>query len=91
MSTEAITKIKGSIRAFINDNFLLGADVISYADSDSFIARGIIDSTGVLELVSYIQEAFGIIMDDQDLAPENLDSVENVACYITRKAGNAGK
>jgi len=47
--------------------------------------EGIIDSTGILELVNFLEEEFSISVDDEELVPENLDSIDNVASYLERK------
>lgn len=77
--------LKKAITAFVNHNFLMNSKSIHFNDSDSFIERSIIDSTGVLEMVSFIQEKFGIVIEDTELIPENLDSVNNIATFIQRK------
>ena len=76
--------MKDKIRAFIVENFLFGKDE-GLADDSSFLDEGIIDSTGILELVSFIEEEFNITVDDDDLIPENLDSINNVVAYLQRK------
>ena len=75
---------KAKIRAFIIDNFLFGNDD-GLQDGASFLEEGIIDSTGVLELVNFLEEEFGITVDDEELIPENLDSINNAAEYLERK------
>lgn len=72
------------IRNFVVDNFLFGQDD-GFANDASFLEQGIIDSTGVLELVAHIEEAHGIKVGDDELTPDNLDSVTAIATYITRK------
>lgn len=69
------------LKEFVIQNFLFGQDGC-LVDDDSFLEKGIIDSTGVLELVSFIEEHFGIKMADSDLIPENLDSVNGIARFI---------
>ncbi|BBO81347.1 acyl carrier protein [Desulfosarcina ovata subsp. sediminis] len=77
--------VKGKIRDFIIENFLFGnADGLQ--DDTSFLEEGIIDSTGVLELVTFLEETFEIQVDDEELIPENLDSINNVTAYLERKA-----
>jgi acyl carrier protein len=76
--------VKGAIRNFIIENFLFGnADGLK--DDTSFLEEGIIDSTGVLELVTFLEETYEIQVDDEELIPENLDSIDNVAAYLERK------
>ena len=76
--------MKERIRSFIIENFLFGNDE-GLKDDSSFLDEGIIDSTGILELVSFIEEEFSITVDDEDLVPENLDSINNVVAYLERK------
>ena len=81
-----MSDIKNKIRSFIVENFLFGNDE-GLNDDSSFLEEGIIDSTGILELVSFIEEEFNIKVDDEDLIPENLDSINNVVAYLERKVG----
>ncbi|WP_419663442.1 conserved uncharacterized protein, related to acyl carrier protein [Desulfosarcina variabilis str. Montpellier] len=77
---------KTKIREFIIENFLFGnADGLK--DDTSFLEEGIIDSTGVLELVTFLEENFGIQVEDEELIPENLDSIDNVSSFLERKLG----
>jgi len=78
---------KEKIRAFIIENFLFGNDD-GLSDESSFLDEGIIDSTGVLELVSFLEEEFGIAVDEVELIPENLDSINRVTSYLEGKLGN---
>lgn len=73
------------IRAFIFENFLFDAEEDSLKNESSFLEQGIIDSTGVLELVDWLEEEFDITVDDEELVPENLDSVILLSAYIDRK------
>lgn len=74
-------QVQQEIRQFVVDNFLFGQEG-NLRDDDSFLATGIIDSTGVLELIAFLEERFGIELAETDLAPENLDSINNVARLI---------
>jgi acyl carrier protein len=75
---------KTKIREFIVENFLFGnADGLK--DDTSFLEEGIIDSTGVLELVTFLEETFSIQVEDEELIPENLDSIDNVSAFLERK------
>jgi len=76
---------RDSIRAFIVENFLFGDAEPLTNDSISLLDTGIIDSVGVLELVAYLEGDFGLTIDDADLIPDNLDSVDNLTNFITRK------
>jgi acyl carrier protein len=79
--------VKKEIREFIVENFLFGNREKLPDDDDSFLQKGLIDSTGILEVVSFIEEKFGIRVEDDDLVPENLDSVRRLADFIARKRG----
>jgi len=81
-----MTDAKSDIRAFIAESFLFGdADALP-ADTDSLIEHGIVDSTGVLELVAFVEERFGISVADAEIVPANLDSVEAIARFAASKA-----
>jgi acyl carrier protein len=81
--------VESEIRAFIADNFLLGDDVQKLAGSASLIDAGIIDSTGVLELVGFLEDSYGIRIADHELLPENLDSIDNVIRFVGEKQSAA--
>ena len=73
------------VRTFIFENFLFDAEESALGNDDSFLEQGVIDSTGVLELVEWIEETFEIKIDDTELVPENLDSVNLITAFIERK------
>lgn len=75
------------LRAFIVETFLFGDDSAPFAfsDDDSFQERGIVDSTGILELVCHLQERYAIDIADDELVPDNLDSLSKVAQFVQRK------
>ncbi len=73
------------IREFIFEHFLFDADQSVLQNDTSFLEQGIIDSTGVLEMVDWLEEEFAISVQDEELIPENLDSVNRLAAFITRK------
>lgn len=76
--------IKKEIKEFIIENFLFG-NANGLQDDTSFLEEGIIDSTGVLELVTFMEENYDIQVNDDELIPENLDSINNVTSYLERK------
>ncbi len=78
-------ELKSEIKTFIIDNFLYGQDDSTLDEDVSFLSNGIIDSTGVLELVSFVQERYGIIVSDEELLPENFDSLNKLELFITKK------
>jgi acyl carrier protein len=73
-----------ALRTFIQENFLFGR-AADFSDDDSFLEMGLIDSTGVLELVNYLEETHGIRVDDDDLVPENLDSINRIVRFVEFK------
>lgn len=80
-----MSDVKDKIRTFIIENYLFGDDE-GLEESTSFLDKGIIDSTGILELIDYISEEFSITVEDEELIPENLDSINNVTAFIARKS-----
>ena len=80
MSTEA------KIRQFILDNYLFTSDQSLLANDDSFLKKGIIDSTGILEVIQFLTDEFGIEVKDNEMVPENLDSVNNLVAFVARKS-----
>ena len=74
------------IRQFIVKNALLGASDQKLDDGDSFLEKGIIDSTGILEIVSFVEDEFEIEVADEELIPENFDSVDRLVEYVERKS-----
>ena len=77
-------EIKVIVRNFIIENFLFDDDG-SLKDDTSFLDEGIIDSTGILELVEFLDEEFSITIEDDELIPENLDSINNVTKFVVGK------
>ena len=82
-----MSDVKNKIRTFIIENYLFGDDE-GLEDGTSFLDEGIIDSTGILELIDFISEEFNITVEDEELIPENLDSINNVVTYIGGKISN---
>ncbi len=78
--------IKGKIKGYILENFLYRGSSDQIADDDSFLEKGIIDSTGILELVGFIEETFSVKVEDEDLVPENMDSINRLGEFIMRKS-----
>ena len=80
--------IEGRVRAFIVERFLFGQGG-DLADHDSLLQRGVIDSTGVLELVAFLESTFAVGFDDTELVPDNLDSIDRIARFVERKQAKA--
>jgi len=72
------------VRAFLVETFLLGDDD-GFGNDESLLDSGIVDSTGVMEVVAFLEEGFGTTIDDEELVADNLDSVERLAAFVARK------
>jgi len=83
-------EVKEVVRKFIVEYFLFG-DEDNLNDHTSFIEDAIVDSTGILELVAFIEETFGIHVEDEELVPENLDCISNVEKYVQHKMADTPK
>ena len=87
MATVEQNTLKTELRKFIIDTFLIGEEKESLNDSDSFMQNGYIDSTGILELTQHIEATYEFTIEDDEMVPENLDSIDNLIKYITSKLG----
>jgi acyl carrier protein len=72
------------IGAFIIDNFLFGSAAHRLSVDDSFLERGIIDSTGILELVAFVEQHYQVKVEDRELVPDNLDSIGRLVAFVRR-------
>lgn len=81
-----MSNIEQQITSFIIDNLLLGKK-LDVAGTRSFLEAGIIDSTGVLELVQFLEETWGFTVKDEEMVPDNLDSLANLVRFVQRKSG----
>lgn len=81
-----MAEVLSKVRGFIFENFLFDGEEGDLKNNASFLDQGIIDSTGVLELVDWLEEEFGIQVDDEELIPENLDSVDQLTAFIKKKS-----
>lgn len=77
--------IHDKVRAFIIDNFLFG-DESGLEHDTSFLDSGIIDSTGILEVVSFLEDTFSFRVEDAELIPENFDSIDNITAFVSSKS-----
>lgn len=77
-------EIEAQVRSFIEDNFLFREDRSSLSDTESLLEAGLIDSTGILELVAFLEERFKIDIGDADLVPANFDSIQAIVAYVER-------
>jgi acyl carrier protein len=79
--------IETQIRNYILENFLYTSDQGKLKNTDSFLEDGIVDSTGILELLMFVEETFGIKVEDEEVLPDNFDSVERLQRYVETKLG----
>jgi acyl carrier protein len=79
-------EVRLALRTFVLETFLTGAPPDQLDDSASLLEERIVDSTGVIELVSYIESTFGIAVGDHELLPDNLDSIDRLCAFVHRKA-----
>lgn len=77
--------IEDQIKDYIAKNLLFSDNGFPYDDNVSFLDEGIVDSVGVMELVSFVEDNFGVQVEDLDITPENFDSVNKITAYIRRK------
>jgi acyl carrier protein len=80
-----MSDIKQTVRQYIGSNFIV-SDIESLGDDESLLGRGILDSTGFIELVSFLEETFHLQVADEEMIPENLDSLGSITAYVNRKA-----
>ena len=79
--------IQQEIHNFVIDNFLFGEGSAQFSDGDSFLDKGLIDSMGILTLVEFVKEKYDIAVEDEELVPDNWDSVERIAAFLQTKLG----
>jgi acyl carrier protein len=82
-------RIEDDVRRFIAENFLYRDDTQGLGSGQSLLAAGLVDSTGVLELVAFLEERFSFRIPDSDMLPENLDSIAGLVAYVARRIGAA--
>ena len=82
-------QLRTEIRQFVVNELLMGDASAMLNDGESFLETGTIDSTGVLEVVMFLEQSFGMTVDDRDLVPENLDSVDSLVQFVMRKKHDA--
>ena len=85
-----MTSVRQEIRQFVVQNFLFGQDQ-ELNEGTSFLESGIIDSTGVLELVAHLEETYDVKVKDDELTPDNLDSIDAIVAYLARKRPTSGQ
>lgn len=78
--------VKKQLQQYIAENFLFSDNGFNLSDDASFLDEGVVDSTGTLELVTFVEETFNVTVNDDEIVPENFDSVNNLVAYIQRKS-----
>lgn len=86
-----MSAIETDVRQYILDNFLFGRTDVDLTSDASFLELGIIDSTGVLELVTFLEDKYQIKVGDEELIPANLDSLRGIARFVESKRGTPAK
>jgi acyl carrier protein len=81
-------QVEASIREFIAQNFVMARARGAIGADESLMDAGIVDSTGVLELTGFLEEKFGVKVEDAELVPENLDTIANIVAFVARKQGS---
>lgn len=76
------------IKAFVLKNFLFSDDEAALADGESLIATGIVDSTGMLELISHLEESFAIKVENAEMIPANFETIDNISRFVASKLGS---
>ena len=85
LNEQAPKNIRMTLREYIKESFLPSSGIKSFNDDDSFLEKGIIDSTGVLELLEFIEDNFKIRVEDVEIVPDNLDSLDKLTSFISKK------
>lgn len=77
--------IKNGVRRYLDDNFIMGTRATPLGDADSFLDHDVLDSTGFLELIGHLEETYALKVLDDEMVPENLDSLDSIAAFVARK------
>lgn len=77
--------VEDKIRGYILENFLFTDDQTALNNNDSFLEKGLVDSTGILEIITFIEDEYNLSVEDDEMIPENLDSVVNIVGFVSKK------
>jgi acyl carrier protein len=77
--------VESKLRSYVLENFLFTQDQAQLASSDSFMEKGILDSTGIMEVIIFIEQEFDLSVKDEEMVPENLDSIDKLVAFVGRK------
>ncbi|MCW8934279.1 MAG: acyl carrier protein [Gammaproteobacteria bacterium] len=78
--------VEKQVREYILENYLFTEDDSELNNEDSFLEKGILDSTGILEVIFFLEEEFDLKVEDTEMVPENLDSVNNIVAFVDKKS-----
>lgn len=78
--------VEAKLRSYILENYLFTDDESQLNNADSFMEKGILDSTGIMEVIFFIEEEFSVQVADEEMVPENLDSIDNLVAFIGKKS-----
>jgi len=85
MNQTDLTHSREQLRAFVLENYLFTDDQTALNDADSFLENNILDSTGIMEIIFYLEEHFSIVVTEDEMVPNNLDSIDNLVAYMAGK------
>jgi len=79
--------VQSILRNYIRDNFLLRKDMTDIGDDDPLLESGIVDSIGIVQFASFLESTFDIVIDDEDIVPENFETMTSIAAFVDRQRG----
>ena len=82
---DSSTPLRQALRSFLVETFLLGTQTARFGDDDSLIERGIVDSTGYLELLDHLEQRYGLRIEDSEMTPENLETLSRIEAFLLRR------
>ena len=85
MKDETLNRVSGPIRDFLQEHYLFGYEEEDFSDDSSLMEHGVLDSLGVLELIAFLESEFGIKVTDEEILPENLDSINGISFFVSSK------
>ena len=80
-----VNSIQKEIRQYVFENFIVDDDE-GFSDDESFLESGLIDSTGILELITFVEETYNVEVEDEEMVPDNLDGIAKVARFVASKS-----
>lgn len=90
MTAPSQSEVVSRVRAYLAENFLYMRPDLQLDDDDRLLERGVIDSMGVMEVVSFLEDAFGVVVGEDDLTEDNLGTVNAIAAFVVRHASEGG-